>query len=284
MSSLAQYNCDPNARPDGATVTTGELVAELLSSAAEPQQSVETLLKLVTNVMAHPSEKKFQEVRKANSIVQTSIASVAPCATLLRRCGFQDEGESYYLQRSGLRVGELARITVALSQHQLTQDLSASLQESIRRHLGMEVTIAQAEAAVHVASVVEVARAGRPLARPGWTAFQEYDADCYRDAHSMAATNMEACFQCAEENGFGGICVYEGRAYFRETPGAELQQRLVRTPRAAFYTYEPPFLGAPSGAASSSLAAPPAAAAAAAAEDEEDLDLQEALRLSMRDS
>merc|ERR1712203_826554 len=41
-----------------------------------------------------------------------------PCLTLLKRCGFWDEGEQRLcLQKSGLRLGEVARICTALETH-----------------------------------------------------------------------------------------------------------------------------------------------------------------------
>uniref|UniRef100_A0A7S4W745 PUB domain-containing protein n=1 Tax=Alexandrium monilatum TaxID=311494 RepID=A0A7S4W745_9DINO len=281
------YNCDPHALPDGATTTTGQLVAEVLQTAPEPQRSFEILLKLVGNAMANPQEPKFQEIRKANNIVRACIVSVSPCATLLRRCGFVDKGEHFRLQATGLRLGELSRIRVALAENSLTQEMSNSLNDNILRHFGRQVFIGtpQERNTVAFASAQEVAQAGLALARPGWTAYNGYDADCFQDAHSMSSFNLEACFRVAEENGFGGFCVWEDGAYFRESPGAELKQRLQRAPGASFYVYVPPFqAAAPSARSGSSSFVAPAAGALLAVDDEDDADLQEALRLSMTTS
>jgi len=272
---MTAVNCDPHARPDGATTTTGQLVTEIFQTASEPQKSIEILLKLVTNAMANPKEPKFQEVRKANNVVRTNIVGVSPCAMLLRRCGFVDRGEHFRLQASGLRLGELSRITVALAEYTQTKELSTSLNESMLRHMGFNVILGptQERAPVIFVSAQEVQQAGVVLKRPGWTSYKGYDVDPYEDAHSMSALNIEACFQVAEENGFGGFCTWEGEAYFRESSGEELKQRLQKSPGAGLYIYAP---------ARSSASAPSAAAGTGAADDDEnDADLQEALRLSM---
>merc|ERR1711862_12492 len=111
------------------------------------------------------------------------------------------------------------------------QDLSARLNQKLCEHMGISVPV--------FASALEVERSGVAMDRPGWTVFHGFDASPGEDAHSLPADDIRACQVCAEENCFGGFCVWEGIAYLRETPGVELKKQLQRcTPpfdAATFY-------------------------------------------------
>ncbi|CAK0834840.1 unnamed protein product [Prorocentrum cordatum] len=275
MLNPEEYNCDPHLLVPGATVTTGELVASVASASPDARRSFEVLARLVRNVLEQPAEPKFWEVAKANSSVQSAVVDVPSCARLLRRCGFADDGCRFRLQGSGLRCGEAFRLAAALAEQPLAADLAEDLGRALRGDAGAQaplgggqgVAAAGAEPAwpARYLSMAEAEAAGRRLSRPGWTCFQGCDAEPEQDAHAMPLASLEACMECAETHAFGGFCAFEGTAYFRETPGAELWQALQRCPAgyegACFYIYQPKVL-------------------AQRAEDDE---LERALRLSLGD-
>merc|ERR1712217_490414 len=127
------------------------------------------------------------------------------------------------------------------------------------------------------ANAAEVERMGTALERPGWTIFYGYDANPGEDAHQLSAHDIQACQVCAEENCFGGFCVWDGTAYLRETPGVELKENLQRClppyDAAEFYLYIPPSL--PAAGFAQVPSRPPQNAGGEL--DEDEISLQEAL-------
>lgn len=107
----------PDSAPAGATTTTAKLFAEAVNSNKWGHNSVEALIRVIVNLMQNPSDPTFCELHKMDATLQ-EIMKVKPCLTLLRRCGFWDHGEQHLrLQKSGLRLGEVARICMILEQH-----------------------------------------------------------------------------------------------------------------------------------------------------------------------
>jgi len=121
------YNTDPDAAVGGATCTTASLVNDVACGSPDPRRSLETLSKVVSNVLKNPQEAKFRELKKENKAVRSAILDVKPCFTLLRRCGFEDKGEVLRLQSSGLRPGEVARIAMAMGRIDELVDVAANL-------------------------------------------------------------------------------------------------------------------------------------------------------------
>lgn len=272
MCDWTEYQLDPFALAEGATVTTGTLVGSALQGPGDPRRCLEVLVKAISNVLANPNQLKFMELSKASATFQQTIGQNEACAMLLRRCGFQDRGHCYQLQRSGLRWGELGRLIMAL----LNSTPYSDVANDLAAKAGFPV-----RATVHRSSVD-----GQPAGRSGWLRYESTDVDAGDDAHQMPAHDLQACMTVAEEACFGGFTLFRGVAYFREPSGAELKQRLLQVLEASvqctLYIYERP-------AQQQSFQAPPVAAASSSCSsqslnvgvDEEEAALEEAIRLSM---
>merc|ERR1719507_1369771 len=98
FTGCMSVNADPHLQVPGGTVTTGELVDGVVLATPNSWRSFETLVRIVRNHLDHPHELKFRELRKANPGVRDAIVAVAPCAQLLRRLGWRDEGDTFRLQ------------------------------------------------------------------------------------------------------------------------------------------------------------------------------------------
>eukprot|EP00930_Biecheleria_cincta_P099998 TRINITY_DN91606_c0_g1_i1.p1 TRINITY_DN91606_c0_g1~~TRINITY_DN91606_c0_g1_i1.p1 ORF type:complete len:278 (+),score=65.24 TRINITY_DN91606_c0_g1_i1:23-856(+) len=266
------YQLDPFALAEGATVTTGTLVGSALQGPGDPKRCLEVLVKAISNVLANPNQLRFMELSKASATFQQTIGQNEACAMLLRRCGFQDRGHCYQLQRTGLRWGELGRLIMAL----LNATPYADLANDLAAKAGFPVR----------ATVPRSSLDAQPAGRPGWLRYESTDVDAGDDAYQMPADDLQACMTVAEEACFGGFTIFRGIAYFREPSGAELKQRLQQVLEASvqctLYIYEPP-------AQQPSFQVSPAAASSSCSSqshvnvglDEEEAALQEAIRLSM---
>mmetsp|Transcript_48891 Transcript_48891/g.91621 ORF Transcript_48891/g.91621 Transcript_48891/m.91621 type:complete len:207 (-) Transcript_48891:111-731(-) len=107
-------NADPYGLPEGGTVTTGQLVISVAQTGTDNGfKCLETLTKVVCNAVGNPSEPKYRELRRGPALEQ--VEAMPPAATLLRRLGFQDVGDRYRLQTSGVRGPEVARFQCAMN-------------------------------------------------------------------------------------------------------------------------------------------------------------------------
>mmetsp|Transcript_74830 Transcript_74830/g.167902 ORF Transcript_74830/g.167902 Transcript_74830/m.167902 type:complete len:284 (-) Transcript_74830:77-928(-) len=220
--SLTGYNLDPRACIEGGTCTTWSLVANVESVGANAQECFSTLVKVIENVLIHPESTRYHELRKANGKVRQAIVNCEPCSKLLKRCGFQDKGDKYHLQNNGLRLGEVGRLALALSEYELYVHLG----QSLASNAGFELSLPRS------------ASEGKPLSRAGWMLFHSTDVDQGMDYAEMPAGDIRQCQIFAEENCLGGFSIWEGTAYFREAPGVELMSRLVQAQDVTFYGYK----------------------------------------------
>jgi len=269
MRNWNSYNLEPHALMPGATVSTAGLVAKIVQSAADPRRTLETLTRIVSNVLQNPGQAKFAELSKTSVTVRQVIGQSEPCSMLLRRCGFREGGDRFHLQPTGLRFGEVGRLIISLSAYSQYQDLTLKLASAA----GFPVRTNAASP--NIMSV------GRTMQRRGWTEYAAADADAGDDAHQVSAHDLQACMLIAEQSAFGGFSVWNGTAFFREPTGEELKTRLVQAdPSVTFYIYErPDDLGDAASQSSHAAAEQPSDQAAQELDDDEDL--KEAMRLSM---
>ncbi|CAK9117994.1 unnamed protein product [Durusdinium trenchii] len=112
---MVTVNADPYGLPQGATTTTGQLVLEIAEKTGDGgAKCFDTLVKAVSNVLEKPHEFKYRELRRGSQGLDQVDAQPA-ASMLLRRLGFQDCGNCYRLQPSGVRGSEVARLQCALN-------------------------------------------------------------------------------------------------------------------------------------------------------------------------
>jgi len=68
----------------------------------------------------------------------------------------------------------------------------------------------------------------------GWHEVMNHDAG-KEDAAFIPATSLDDCKELCLRWGFGGFCVYRGKAYYRAEPGTELKKKLFARAEATLY-------------------------------------------------
>lgn len=57
------------------------------------------LHKILSNIVAHPSDDKFRSIRKANKLFESQVAKFPECLEFLLAVGFEDQVEKFVLVR-----------------------------------------------------------------------------------------------------------------------------------------------------------------------------------------
>lgn len=104
ISAIDVYEPDPDDEEirriqDSVSVICNRLqkAIELLKSEANPSEAssvLQTLSKIIRNVIEHPNEMKFKKIRKANPVIQRNVTNYKAAMEILSLIGFSEDNVS----------------------------------------------------------------------------------------------------------------------------------------------------------------------------------------------
>ena len=90
--SIAPNEVEPNSRQHRLMLAVEELKIELNQQISSGRKEVlETLIKIIDNIMQHPEDIKYQKFRKNNANFQKRIASYIGAINILKAIGFEEQ-------------------------------------------------------------------------------------------------------------------------------------------------------------------------------------------------
>ena len=113
MAGAASFSFAARERLQDRIMARLDELAHKQAGVLEAEQAAQTIRSLLSNIIRDPFETKYRSANLSNKILSTRVAQYPAAVAILKSCGFVDSGDGKMAVGTGMKILNVAPLTVA---------------------------------------------------------------------------------------------------------------------------------------------------------------------------